>query len=105
VAICVEDLLTGDRDSFADLSVTFSSTEGESIREVLDRFQLLYPQIAWSARDGIIILRATPLTKMSDDPLETKATPVAINVLSPCAKHQDWDTHMQGSTEENRWQG
>ncbi|MBZ5521394.1 MAG: hypothetical protein LAP21_03955 [Acidobacteriia bacterium] len=78
VAICVEDQWSGDRNSLDAISVTFSSTEGESIREILDRFQRLYPQITWNLKGGIIILRTAALRSSDDDPLAAKIPPTTV---------------------------
>lgn len=78
-AVCVEDLWSGNGGSFDDMSVTFASSERESIRETLDRFQLMYPQVTWSTFGGIIILRAAALKNLVDDPLNAKAPASDIN--------------------------
>lgn len=78
-AICVEDLWIDNHDSFDDILVTFSSRKGESIEQILERFQLLYPQLSWRSRDGIIIFRAVKLGELRTDPMDVKATETTIN--------------------------
>ncbi len=73
VAICIEDLRSENHDSFDEVLITFSSAKGDSIRDILDKLQLLYPQITWRVHDGVIILRAAALNSMGDDPLQAKA--------------------------------